>query len=68
MLTDVRVEPGGSARLGADGLLEHVRVGNGTPDAPLGGGLDRLLQRVRTAGSDRFPDDVALVLVAYEAA
>jgi serine phosphatase RsbU (regulator of sigma subunit) len=64
-LTDVRVDPAGTARLGADGLLEQVRAVEATPADLLGGGLDRLLQRVRTAGSDRFPDDVAILLVAY---
>jgi serine phosphatase RsbU (regulator of sigma subunit) len=67
-LTDVRVDAAYPARLGADGLLEQVRAVDGTPGDLLGGGLDRLLQRVRTAGSDRFADDVAILLVAYEAA
>jgi hypothetical protein len=42
-----------------------VRALDGDAGALLGGGLDQLLERVRTAGSDRFADDVALVLVAY---
>jgi serine phosphatase RsbU (regulator of sigma subunit) len=66
-LTDVRLDAAEPARLGADGLLEQVRAVDGTPEDLLGGGLDRLLQRVRTAGSDRFADDVAILLVAYGA-
>ncbi len=62
-LTDCRVAPGSSDRLGVAGLVARTEAVAG-PRGLLGDGrLDRLIDTVRDAGGGTFDDDVAVLLL-----